>query len=112
MEDLQRMLKGNPKLYADIDRVLTIKMLRSSEEYISCPNKECNSFGFIQNDMLCCAENYQCTECNISWRLPGQMKLRTENNPLMNLFNSLIHSMLDKLYNYNTYSDLYKVLFA
>jgi hypothetical protein len=62
--------------------------------------------------MLCCAENYQCTECNISWRLPGQMKLRTENNPLMNLFNSLIHSMLDKLYNNNTYSDLYKVLFA
>ena len=41
MEDIQRMLRGSPKVYTEIDRALAIKYMRNSEEYVSCPNKAC-----------------------------------------------------------------------
>ena len=62
--------------------------------------------------MLCCAENYECGECGMSWRLPGQKRQVTETNAVVKFISSISNMILDKLYNNNTYSDLYKVLFA
>ena len=106
------VLRGAPAVYAEIDRVLTIKYLRSTEEYVSCPNKRCSNIGFIKNDMLCCPDNFECGECGMSWRLPGQKRQTSTSNPVFKFISSIFHMVMDKLYNNNTYSDLYKVLFA
>ena len=74
MADLQRMLQGSQGIYTEIDRTLAIKYLRNCEEYVSCPNKACANIGFVKPEMLCCSDNFECGECGMSWRLPGQKK--------------------------------------
>ena len=50
------------KRFAEIDQVLTLKLLRTSENFISCPNTNCGNYGFLED--ICCPNNIECTNCN------------------------------------------------
>ena len=53
-----------PEMFLEIDEALTLKVLRSSDEYVSCPNKACKNFGFMRPEMLCCPDDFTCGGCN------------------------------------------------
>jgi hypothetical protein len=99
INDLRRIL--SPASFTEIDAALTLKIVRSSEDYMCCPNKECKGYGFFGQE--CCTESYECAHCSTKWRMPGQRG---------GGFFEWISGLSEKVYNSNTYSDLYKVLFA
>ena len=75
--------------------------------YVACVNQKCKSVYFSDNleDIKECTDDLECIDCGAKWRMCGQ---RTKTNALT-YFANLI---MEKIYNNNTYSDLYKVLFA
>lgn len=94
------------KRFAEIDSAMTVKMVRASEDYACCPNSRCKSFGVVET--RCCAKDFECTDCGTKWRMPGQDALMSTTNVLWRW----VISLVEKLYNSNTYSDIYKVMFA
>ena len=103
MDQLQSMLQ--PSHFSEIDSALTLKVLRSGIEeqhqYIACPNSKCNNVGFLTH--VCCKEQVECNDCGITWRLKSQP---SSTPSFMNWIS------LEALYNSNTYSDLYKVMYS
>ena len=76
-------------------------MIRANEGYLNCPNSDCGNYGFIED--LCCPNQIECTECEAKWKLKCQPSLG---------FNLRKYLSLEAIYDTNTYSNLYKVLFA
>eukprot|EP00347_Sterkiella_histriomuscorum_P000599 403375228 len=99
MEDLQDIL--DPSRFADLDEALTQKMVRAGDQYLNCPNSSCGNYGFLED--ICCPSNIECTECQTSWRLKCQPQ---------NKFNLSQLFSWESIYDSNTYSNLYKVIFA
>ncbi|CDW86540.1 ibr domain containing protein [Stylonychia lemnae] len=87
--------------FYEVDRVLTQKLLRANDSFINCPNSACGNYGFLED--VCCPNNIECTNCN------AHFKLSCQPHSSFRLSNYL---SIEALYNSNTYSDLYKVLFA
>ena len=71
MRELQKVFERDVSSFTQIDQALTLKVMRASEEYVSCPNKACKGFGFYRPEMLCCPDNFECTDCETQWRMPG-----------------------------------------
>lgn len=88
-----------------------MKLVRGSEEFVSCPNKKCINIAFVRPETYCCSEDVECEACGMHWRLPGQTK-RHSGSYIVKALKASYEWIMDKLYNNNTYSDLYKVLFA
>ena len=105
--DLQRVLKGNPEVFEAIDRSLTMKIIRANDQYVACVNQKCKSVYYSENleDVKACTDDLECIDCGAKWRLCGQ---RSKTGVL----SYLAQKLMEKIYNNNTYSDLYKVLFA
>ena len=84
-----------------------MKIIRANESYVACPNQKCKSVYFTDSldDVRACTDDIECIDCQAKWRICGQ---RTKTNMLTTLSNLI----MEKIYNNNTYSDLYKVLFA
>ena len=72
-----------------------------ADDCMGCPT--CKEYGFFAPQLLCCTESFQCAHCLTKWRMPGQKGTG---------LGAWIQGMTEKIYNSNTYSDLYKVLFA
>ena len=105
LTDLQNVFVNSRHNFVAVDDAVTMKLIRASEEYVSCPNKGCKGIGFMRPEMLCCKDDIECRECGLKWRLPGQ---RSRGDYLFRY----VSSLFSKIYDTNTYSDLYKVLFA
>jgi hypothetical protein len=112
MGDLQDLFNHEPRVFAMIDSALTLRVTRSSEEYVACPNKECRGVSFYRPEMLCCQDDFECSDCGFHWRMPGQEKSVGAAGALYVFLSSHLGPLFSKVYNSNTYSDLYKVFFA
>lgn len=71
MDDLQEIL--NSDSYEKVHLGLTKKMLHGDPNFISCPNPECKSFGFTLKPAKC-SDDYECSECNYTWRTSEQSR--------------------------------------
>ena len=61
-----------PQYFEEVTKAMTVRMLQGqNEEFVACPNKQCQSFGFpgpnIEAPYFACSEPFQCQECEMVW---------------------------------------------